>query len=169
MVKIDVPYISQKGKYPTGCESVSTVMLLQFLGYDISVDTFIENYLECRKFEMRDGQIYGADPNEHFCGSPYSEDDFGCYAPVIKKALEKAIGESYDIIDETGKPMEWLLRNYIDKGMPVVFWACIGYDADGYYFNDPYEGHGVIHYPKALVENRHRAQYEMAVGVIKKN
>ena len=46
MVKIDVPYISQKGKYPTGCESVSTVMLLQFLGYDISVDTFIENYLE---------------------------------------------------------------------------------------------------------------------------
>ena len=57
MVKIDVPYISQKGKYPTGCESVSTVMLLQFLGYDISVDTFIENYLECRKFEMRDGQI----------------------------------------------------------------------------------------------------------------
>ena len=119
----------------------------------------------------------------------------------LKKALEKAIGESYDIIDETGKPMEWLLRNYIDKGMPVVFWACIdmrepvtgpewklldgggvftwisnehcmllvGYDADGYYFNDPYEGHGVIHYPKALVENRHRAQYEMAVGVIKKN
>ena len=201
MVKIDVPYISQKGKYPTGCESVSTVMLLQFLGYDKSVDTFIENYLECRKFEMRDGQIYGADPNEHFCGSPYSEDDFGCYAPVIKKALEKAIGESYDIIDETGKPMEWLLRNYIDKGMPVIFWACIdmrepvtgpewklldgggvftwisnehcmllvGYDADGYYFNDPYEGHGVIHYSKALVENRHRAQYEMAVGVIKKN
>ncbi len=66
-------------------------MLLQFLGYDISVDTFIENYLECRKFEMRDGQIYGADPNEHFCGSPYSEDDFGCYAPVIKKRWKKPL------------------------------------------------------------------------------
>lgn len=201
MIKIDVPYISQKDRYPTGCESVSTVMLLQFLGYDISVDTFIENYLECRAFEIRDDQIYGADPKEYFCGSPYSEDDFGCYAPVIKKALEKAIGESYDIMDETGKPMAWLLEKYIDKGMPVIFWACIdmrepivgpewrlldsgetftwisnehcmllvGYDDDGYYFNDPYEGHGVIHYPKELVENRHKAQYEMAVGVCKKN
>lgn len=70
MIKINVPYISQKGRYPTGCESVSTVMLLQLLGYEISVDEFIENYLDCHGFEMRDGQLYGPDPNEHFCGSP---------------------------------------------------------------------------------------------------
>ncbi len=93
MIKIDVPYISQKGKYPTGCESVSTVMLLRFLGFDISVDKFIQNYLDCRNFEMRDGQLYGPDPKEYFCGSPYSEDDFGCYAPVICKALRKVFSE----------------------------------------------------------------------------
>lgn len=34
-VCIDVPYIDQSKLYPTGCESVSTVMLLRFLGIDI--------------------------------------------------------------------------------------------------------------------------------------
>ncbi|MCR1917713.1 C39 family peptidase [Frisingicoccus caecimuris] len=211
MIKINVPYISQKGRYPTGCESVSTVMLLQLLGYEISVDEFIENYLDCHGFEMRDGQLYGPDPNEHFCGSPFNEDDFGCYAPVICKALEnvfrrcapKLSGENggsdmaYKAVDETGAPIHELLERYIDKGMPVIFWACIdmrepivgpewklldtgeiftwisnehcmllvGYDDDGYYFNDPYEDHGVVYYPKQLVEERHRAQYGMAVGV----
>ena len=41
-VCIDVPYIDQSKLYPTGCESVSTVMLLRFLGIDITVDEFIE-------------------------------------------------------------------------------------------------------------------------------
>ncbi len=210
MIKIDVPYISQRGSYPTGCESVSTVMLLQFLGYDLSVDEFIEKYLDCRKFEMRDGQLYGPDPREYFCGSPYNEEDFGCYAPVICKVLEKAFadeglsvqgggtqGRSYKAVDETGTPIRELLERYINKGMPVIFWACIdmrepiigpewklldtgenftwisnehcmllvGCDEEGYYFNDPYEGRGVVRYPKELVEERHQAQYGMAVGV----
>lgn len=211
MIKINAPYISQKGSYPTGCESVSAVMLLRFLGYEISVDEFIEKYLDCREFEMRDGQLYGPDPKEYFCGSPYNEDDFGCYAPVICRALEKVFkayasglpedGEALTIVykaaDETGTPIHELLERYIDKGMPVIFWACIdmrepivgpewrlldtgaiftwisnehcmllvGYDADSYYFNDPYDNHGLVHYPKQLVEERHRAQYGMAVGV----
>ena len=95
---------------------------------------------------------------------------------------------------------EMLLKDYIDKGMPVIFWACInmrkpvtgpewklletgdtftwisnehcmllvGYDEEGYYFNDPYENNGVIRYDKELVEDRHRAQRSMAVGVKKK-
>ena len=40
-VCIDVPYIDQSKLYPTGCESVSTVMLLRFLGIDITVSTQI--------------------------------------------------------------------------------------------------------------------------------
>ena len=186
-------------------------MLLRFLGYEISVDEFIEKYLDCCEFEMRDGQLYGPDPKEYFCGSPYNEDDFGCYAPVICKALEKvfrvyasklqgdseALDIAYKAVDETGTPIHELLERYIDKGMPVIFWACIdmrepivgpewklldtgadftwisnehcmllvGYDDDGYYFNDPYESHGLVHYPKQLVEERHQAQYGMAVGV----
>lgn len=198
MIKIDVPYIDQSLKYPTGCESVSAVMLLRYLGYDLSVDEFIVKYLECREMETCDGRVFGPDPNEYFCGSPYDKDSFGCYAPVVQKALEKAAGDRYEFMDETNTPVEQLLTKYIDNGMPVVFWACInmrepivgpewvltdsgqtftwisnehcmllvGYDEEGYYFNDPYENNGVIKYPKNLVEDRHRAQHQMAVGVI---
>ena len=197
---IQVPYIDQSVKYPTGCESVSTVMLLQYLGYDISVDEFITDCLEMKEFEEREGQLYGADPNLYFCGSPYDKDSFGCYAPVICTALEKAIGKEYEIINETKTSMEELRKKYLDADMPVIFWACInmrepivgpewklldsgetftwisnehcmllvGYDEEGYYFNDPHENRGLIRYEKELVEKRHKAQYSMAVGVRKK-
>ena len=38
MHKIEVPYIDQSVKYPTGCESVSAVMLLKYLGYEMTVE-----------------------------------------------------------------------------------------------------------------------------------
>ena len=88
---IEVPYIDQSVSYPTGCESVSTVMLLQFLGLQITVDDFIETCLEQREMEERDGELYGPDPRQCFCGSPYDENSYGCYAPVICRALEKAL------------------------------------------------------------------------------
>lgn len=200
MVRIEAPYINQSGCYPTGCESVSAVMLLQFLGCRITVDDFIDTYLEARAFEERDGELYGANPNAFFCGSPYDEEAMGCYAPVIQKALQRVLGDSYEVVDETGAKTEKLLQDYIDMGMPVVFWATInmrkpftgpewklldtgetftwisnehcmllvGYDEEGYYFNDPYENNGVIRYPKDVVEDRHSAQYKMAVGVRKR-
>lgn len=75
---ITAPYISQKEKYPTGCESVSTVMLLNYLGYKVNVDEFISKCLEIKDFEERDGITYGPDPRKYFCGDPYSEDGMGC-------------------------------------------------------------------------------------------
>ena len=134
---LDVPYIDQSVKYPTGCESVSTVMLLQYLGYKISVDEFIENYLEQDTFEQRRGEQYGPDPRKMFCGSPYDEESFGCYSPVIVKALNRFFEESekeksaernhlkYRVVDVTGKTAQQLVEQYVKKGMPVIFWACI--------------------------------------------
>lgn len=197
-VCIQAPYIDQSGAYPTGCESVSAVMLLQFLGVDITVDEFIEKYLEKQDFEKRDGEMFGPDPRKYFCGSPYDEDSFGCYAPVIAGAMKRVLGGTYTVKDESGTDTVELIRRYIDKGMPVVYWACInmrepvigpqwklmdtgqiftwvsnehcmllvGYDGEGYYFNDPYNNNGLIHYPKEVVEERHRAQHMQAVGVL---
>lgn len=197
-VCIQAPYIDQSGAYPTGCESVSAVMLLQFLGVDITVDEFIEKYLEKQDFEKRDGEMFGPDPRKYFCGSPYDEDSFGCYAPVIAGAMKRVLGGTYTVKDESGTDTAELIRRYIDKGMPVVYWACInmrepvigpqwklldtgqiftwvsnehcmllvGYDGEGYYFNDPYNNNGLIHYPKEVVEERHRAQHMQAVGVL---
>jgi uncharacterized protein YvpB len=197
--KLNVPYLDQSVRYPTGCESVSTVMLLHYLGCHISVDDFIQSYLKMQGFENRNGELFGPDPNRFFCGSPYDPDSFGCYAPVICDALSACLGDEYQVINETGTPTERLLDEYIDQGMPVIFWACInmrepitgpcwrlkdsgetftwisnehcmllvGYDEDSYIFNDPYENHGVIHYPRLLTEERHKAQYSMAVGIKK--
>ena len=197
---ISVPYIDQSVKYPTGCESVSTVMLLQFLGVSITVDEFIENDLEKEAFETCNGELFGPDPRECFVGSPYDEESFGCYAPVIKESLEHVLGEEYRVLNKTGTDTKELIRDYIDRGMPVIYWACInmrepivgpewklkktgetftwisnehcmllvGYDEENYYFNDPYENHGVIGYPKAVVEKRHAAQHMQAVVVEKR-
>ena len=226
---INAPYISQRGAYPTGCESVSTVMLLKYLGYKLSVDDFIGECLEIKDFEERDGILYGPDPRRYFCGDPYSEDGMGCYAPVIVKALNKAFetfsceradsaaapdGTAlYKAADETGRPLDELISEYIENDMPVIFWACInmrepvigpewlltdyagdggtddefinkeftdkkftwvsnehcmllvGYDEKGCWFNDPYDGNGVIRYPWDTVRARHAAQHSMAVGV----
>jgi len=122
---IDVPYIDQTVKYPTGCESISAVMLLQHLGVDITPEEFIDNYLEKQDFEDRDGILYGPDPYKYFVGSPYDSESFGCYAPVLCNALRKVIGDTYEVIDETGKEVEELIETYVDNGVPVVFWACI--------------------------------------------
>lgn len=125
MIKIDVPYINQSEKYPTGCESVTTVMLLHYLGYDISVDDFIKNNLKMRDFETRDGMLYGPDPWEYFVGSPYDPDSFGCYAPVICEALEKIVGDAYEVCDETGKDLDELVETYLKQDMPVILWNSI--------------------------------------------
>ena len=202
MKLIKAPCISQKDRWPTGCESVSAVMLLRYLGVDITVDGFIRDYLPQRAFETRDGEFWGPDPRETFCGSPYDENGMGCYAPVIRRALERALadrGKAYQAIDETGASMEALIENYVNHDMPVVFWACIdmrppvpgpswrlldsgetfewtsnehcmllvGHDGEGYWFNDPHDGNGLIRYPKELTEARHLAQHAMAVGVRK--
>ena len=199
---IQAPYISQKDRWPTGCESVSAVMLLRYLGVDVTVDGFIRDYLPLRAFETREGRLWGPDPKETFCGSPYEEDGMGCYAPVIRRALERALadrGGAYQVIDETGASMEALIENYVNLDMPVVFWACIdmrppvpgpswrlldsgetfewtsnehcmllvGYDEEGYWFNDPHDGNGLVRYPKELTEARHMAQRAMSVGIRK--
>lgn len=200
MRRIEVPYIDQSVKYPTGCESVSAVMLLRFLGFDLSPEEFIDRYLDKQPFETVDGILYGADPRKAFAGSPYDPDSFGCYAPVICKALRRAVGDRFEVIDETGTALPELLSRYIDNGIPVIVWACInmrdpvrgpswkitgtgedftwisnehcmllvGYDDENYYFNDPYDNHGVIGYARSLTEDRHRAQYMQAAAVISK-
>lgn len=123
---INVPYLDQSNAAPTGCESVTAVMLLQYLGVDIGINEFIDKYLDKAPFEQRSGELYGPDPRECFAGDPYDPDAMGCYAPVIKKALERVIGEKYEVIDETGREIDELVEEYIiGEGLPVVLWATI--------------------------------------------
>lgn len=127
MKLIKVPYIDQTKEWPTGCESVSTVMLLQYLGVDISVGQFVDRYLEKEPLFEKDGRLYGADPRRVFVGDPADDQSMGCYAPVIKKALGRVLREKRDweAVDLSGAATEELLREYIDCDIPVIYWASI--------------------------------------------
>ena len=89
-VIIDVPYINQKEKYPTGCESVTAVMALKNLGYDITVEEFIDCYLDKGQTpHYVNSELVGCDPWLQFPGSPYNKSGIGCFASVISKAVKK--------------------------------------------------------------------------------
>ena len=132
-ILIEVPYIDQTGQWPTGCESVSSVMLLHYLGCDISVDDFIQRFLAAKPMTWNGGALSGPDPDCHFAGSPYDPDSFGCYPGVIVSALGKVFSDrdaaggafGYRAEDVTGMPVSQMVSLYIDRGMPVVFWASI--------------------------------------------
>lgn len=196
--RISVPYISQAGEYPTGCEVVSTSMLLKYYGYDISVDEFIDDYLESSFLEKVNGKLYGPNPNEAFVGDPRSVYSYGCYAPVIVNSLNKILRKEHWVKNTTGSEFSELIENYIDKEIPVLVWTSlnllptesgaewylresgekfqwisnehcmvlVGYDKDKYYFNDPYEGNGVVGYDKNLVEKRFKELGDQSVVIL---
>ena len=125
---IQAPYIDQTERYPTGCESVSAVMLLHYLGIPITVDAFIDDYLEKAPVISRKGRLYGPDPFLSFAGSPYDAASFGCYAPGIANALNRVFAAQkpeYLAKDITGMPVSKMLAQFLDRDMPVVFWASL--------------------------------------------
>ncbi len=124
--RIDVPYLDQSKAAPTGCESVSAVMLLRWLGEDVTIQSFIDRYLDKADFETRDGELFGPDPREAFAGNPYDPEAMGCYAPVLRRAVERVVGDRFEVLDETGTDVETLVRRYIDgEGIPVLLWTTI--------------------------------------------
>lgn len=189
---IQAPFISQLGKYPTGCESVTTVMALNHIGIDISVDKFIGSYL------TKTGVPF--DPNISFGGNPRYTSGYGCYAPVIKKALDKALsGKNYEAKVLNNVSLKTLCSQYIDKGIPVILWATmymntpyisstwtyngktinwiapehclllVGYDSSHYIFNDPLTSHPQTYYSKSSVEAAYKGLNYQAIVLEKKD
>lgn len=128
-VCINVPYISQKEEYPTGCELVSASMLLKFYGFDITAGELIDKgYMEQAEpeYDSDDDKIYCADPNEAFIGNPRSDSGYGCYAPALLECLEKYLEDEYfDAVNLSGISLPDLCMEYIDFGEPVLIWASI--------------------------------------------
>lgn len=74
--------------YPTACEAISAITVLQYLGYDIAPEEFIPQHLsKSADFYLSHGKLYGPDPYQTFVGDPRDETSFGCMAPVIANAL----------------------------------------------------------------------------------
>lgn len=138
MAFISMHGLSQDG-IPTGCESVSTVALLQHLGIEITIDEFIDNFLPCQGFYRQNGMLYGPDPNEYFAGNPYETSSLGCYPDVILKALREMKRSGYPGMENlnfrnvSGTDLNTLIDFYIENGHPVLLWVSID-------MKKPYEG-----------------------------
>ncbi len=122
---IRVPYLSQEG-YPTGCESAAAVMLLRFYDVPIDMDTFIDRYLDCGAITWTSAGLTAPHPAEQFVGNPRSSAAYGCYAPVIVRALQSALPSGRRAVDVSGQTLPELCSRYIDRGQPVLVWATMG-------------------------------------------
>ena len=123
----DVPHIYQMEIYPTGCESVAAVSLMQYYNIDITVDEFIDCYLQKADAPYyEDGILKGESPWKYFIGNPRSEHGLGCYATVIEKAVNEICSGSCDIKVLTDANLEDITKNYVVNGIPVMIWATIG-------------------------------------------
>ena len=123
-MQLQVEYIDQSHCAPTGCESVTAVMLLRYLGVDIDVDTFLDTCLDRRDFEMRDGVLYGAHPAECFVGDPRDPGAMGCYAPVLQRAIQRRLPEGFFAVDEIA--LDELVERYlVRERTPVALWTTI--------------------------------------------
>lgn len=123
---IDVPFMSQDD-YPTGCELVSTSMVLSYYGYDLEPIKIIEDgYLKTVNVEYKDGKPYGGNPNEVFIGDPRNSGGYGCYSGAIVKALKKYFeNESALAYTLDDKDLSEICENFIANGEPVIIWASI--------------------------------------------
>lgn len=137
--------ISQDGT-PTGCEAVSAVTVLNYLGVKISPEKFIDTFLEKEPFYYVGDKLYGANPEESFAGDPYDSYSLGCFPPVIAEGIirMKECGyngsENIETKEITGTSLEDICKEYVNKNIPVLVWITIdmGEPKKGtsYFFDD---------------------------------
>lgn len=124
--KIEIRPILQEDSWPKGSACVCAVMLLQYMGLQISVDEFIDNFLPQHKIRYREGFLTGPDPDVQFVGSPYDAKSFGCYPGVIVRAMNECFrqkGLTWRAEDATGLSTRELLAASLDRGMPPIYWV----------------------------------------------
>ena len=185
-ILLNVPSLCQYPNLPTGCEATAAAMLLQFYGMDITPEQFASEWLDYDDtYYYSDGNLVRSHPNNCFIGNPFTTNSYGCYAPVIAKAInDNQTLFTATIVDAMN--VASLCEQYICQGTPVLIWATmdmapskkgntwfladgtpftwisgehclvlVGYDSDYYYLNDPQKG-VTVSYPKEIVELRYR-------------
>lgn len=136
----DVPYISQLPTLPTGCESASAAMLLNYYGCTVTAEEFASYYLP-----TGDAPLYRL--------KSYIDNN----TPVMIWAticMEPPIESDIWTVPETGREITWVY--------PMHALVLTGYDENGYYFSDPLAGQD-IYYGKDSVEVAYTALFEQAI------
>ncbi len=123
-IKLKVPYISQKGLLPTGCELVSAKMVLEYYGVKVDVNEIVENTVSMYP-KTENGRTYAPHPSQAFIGSPWDETSFGCFPPVVVDMMNKFLPEGKVAKDVSGTDLQTLAETYLPRNMPVLVWATI--------------------------------------------
>ena len=151
-VNLDVPLYSQMPMYPTACESVATVASLNYLGYDITIDEFLDSYLPTVSFG--DERVAESDYNifdYYFVGNPRTYGGWLCNPPVIVGAVQNYFFDTgehwFSAYDYTGVNFNFLLDE-VAQGRPVVIWVTQGFEDSAFVdlMGNPYcaKNHAVV-------------------------
>lgn len=135
----NVPFQSQIGVLPTGCELFSALMVLNY--YDVGAT--IEDVIEKTKSEYPEKigeKVCAPKPTEAFIGAPDDKTSFGCYPPVVVDMMSKLLPESLTAVDTTGMELKELAETYLPLERPILVWATIdmeeSYRKIGWYLKD---------------------------------
>lgn len=198
-IALDVPYLSQEGILPTGCEVTSTAMVMQYWGVEVDAVTLAEE-LPCGELCWKeDGLLYGPHPKDLFVGSPFDSSGYGCFAPVIAN-LVPAVDKNLHAEVIKGLSLEELYGRYILREIPILVWCTInmlettpgtewilpdgsefkwprnehcmvliGRTGEEYICLDPYDSNGEVHIERELLESRYMDMGSQAVLVLPNN
>ena len=122
---IDIPPQWQYPDFPSGCESVTIVMCLNYHGINISAKTFIDVYLDKTSAPYRSGGVfYSADPRKYFLGNPRSKSGWGIFPTGIEAALKKFVDpEMFDIVLPENMAIDDMCKRYLINDIPFTIWA----------------------------------------------
>ena len=124
---IQTPCIDQTKNWPTGCESATAVMLLNALGLPMTMQRWVDEFLECRDFSQQNGTLVGPDPRKCFAGRPDDPEGMGCWSGALAVFLNKAfaaLGAPYRAEAADRADAETLAAS-LAAGIPVAYWATI--------------------------------------------
>lgn len=117
----NVPVISQFPNYPTGCETISLLILLRYYNVLVSADDIISSLDKGSLPSLVDGKYYGANPENEFVGNPLTKYAYGVYNKPIWKVANMFKSGAYT---ETGKDFNEVLE-LVKNDRPVIVWATI--------------------------------------------
>lgn len=117
-----VPIINQYPNYPTGCESVALTILLNYYGVIVTPDDIINLLKKGSIPYVKNGIMYGGNPEIEFIGNPYSLNSFGVYEKPIADVANKF---KEGITIATGTEFDDILK-IVGTGTPVLIWTSMG-------------------------------------------